>query len=78
MKPSRYFCLFLAALLVVNISFAQNQVGSVHNPADVIGPAVGSRPPQFKLRDQFDREQTLDSLRGKSGTLLVFFRSADW
>jgi hypothetical protein len=43
-----------------------------------IGLAAGQKAPAFSARDQFGREQTLDSLKGKNGTVLLFFRSADW
>jgi hypothetical protein len=43
-----------------------------------IGLAVGQKAPVFSVRDQFDRAQTLDTLRGSNGTVLLFFRSADW
>ena len=43
-----------------------------------IGLAVGQRAPPFSLRDEFGRVQTLDSLKGTNGTVLLFFRSADW
>jgi hypothetical protein len=43
-----------------------------------IGLAVGQRAPAFSLHDQFGRTQTLDSLKGANGTILLFFRSADW
>jgi hypothetical protein len=43
-----------------------------------IGLAVGQKAPAFSARDQFDRVQTLDTLRGTNGTVLLFFRSADW
>jgi hypothetical protein len=43
-----------------------------------IGLAVGQKAPAFSLRDQFGRIQTLDSLKGTNGTVLLFFRSADW
>ena len=43
-----------------------------------IGLAVGEKAPPFSIRDQFDRTQTLDTLKGKNGTVLLFFRSADW
>ncbi|HVS88840.1 MAG TPA: hypothetical protein VHF01_11555 [Candidatus Acidoferrum sp.] len=43
-----------------------------------IGLAVGQKAPAFSLRDQFGRVQTLDTLKGKNGTVLLFFRSADW
>lgn len=43
-----------------------------------IGLAVGQKAPAFSARDQFGNVQTLDSLKGKNGTVLLFFRSADW
>jgi hypothetical protein len=43
-----------------------------------IGIPVGQKVPQFSLRDQFGQTQTLDSLKGPQGTVLLFFRSADW
>lgn len=43
-----------------------------------IGLPVGQKAPAFSLRDQFGREQTLESLKGPRGTVLLFFRSADW
>ena len=43
-----------------------------------IGLAVGQKAPAFSLHDQSGRAQTLDSLKGANGTVLLFFRSADW
>lgn len=43
-----------------------------------IGLPVGQKAPKFLLRDQFGHEQTLESLKGPRGTVLLFFRSADW
>jgi hypothetical protein len=43
-----------------------------------IGLAVGQKAPDFSAQDQFGRLQTLDLLRGANGTVLLFFRSADW
>ena len=43
-----------------------------------IGLAVGQKAPAFTLPDQFGNIQTLDTLKGKNGTVLLFFRSADW
>lgn len=42
------------------------------------GPAVGQPVPDFSLQDQSGRTQTLKSVSGPKGTMLVFFRSADW
>jgi hypothetical protein len=43
-----------------------------------IGLAVGEKAPAFSIRDQFGRVQSLDTLKGRNGTVLLFFRSADW
>ena len=43
-----------------------------------IGFPVGQKALAFSARDQFGNEQTLESLRGSHGTVLLFFRSADW
>jgi len=43
-----------------------------------IGLPVGQKAPAFSARDQFGREQTLESLKAPHGTVLLFFRSADW
>ena len=43
-----------------------------------IGLALGQKAPAFSARDQFGQEQTLESLKGSRGTVLLFFRSADW
>jgi hypothetical protein len=43
-----------------------------------IGLAVGQKAPAFSARDQFGAQQTLETLKGPNGTVLLFFRSADW
>jgi hypothetical protein len=43
-----------------------------------VGPQVGQRVPGFRLPDQRGRQQTLSSVAGPKGTMVVFFRSADW
>ena len=43
-----------------------------------IGLQVGQKAPSFSARDQFGHEQSLAGLKGSKGTVLLFFRSADW
>jgi len=43
-----------------------------------IGLEVGQKAPAFSAPDQFGQQQTLESLKGPKGTVLLFFRSADW
>ena len=52
------------------------QVASIERMS--IGLAVGQKAPAFSVRDQFGRVQTLETLKGRNGTVLLFFRSADW
>lgn len=43
-----------------------------------LGPQVGQRGIDFTLPDQTGRIRPLKSIAGPKGTMLVFFRSADW
>ncbi len=49
-------------------------------PVDVAsrGPQVGEQVPGFSLPDQTGQVQTLDSILGPNGAILLFHRSADW
>lgn len=49
-------------------------VGAAPEP----GVKKGSAVPPFSLRDQNGHTQSLESLRGPKGLMLVFVRSADW
>ena len=67
----------LAALLS---GISTSTVAQSRTPIDVatLGPQVGERIPDFSLPDQNGQIQTLDSIRGPNGTMLLFHRSADW
>lgn len=43
-----------------------------------LGPQTGSTVPAFSAADQHGRMQTLSSIQGPKGAMLVFSRSADW
>ena len=43
-----------------------------------VGLEVGQRAPAFALTDQFGHQQSNETLKGLKGTVLLFFRSADW
>jgi len=45
---------------------------------DMPGVPAGKPAPPFRARDQFGKEQTLSSLMGPNGLVLLFFRSSDW
>jgi hypothetical protein len=63
----------LIALGVAIVSLASQQPD-----VSLLGPAVGASAPGFELTDQNGRMRTLDTVAGPQGTMLVFFRSADW
>jgi hypothetical protein len=42
------------------------------------GPEIGHTVPAFSAQDQDGKTQTLKSIMGPNGAMLVFFRSADW
>jgi hypothetical protein len=54
-----------------------NRAGQEMNSPS-IGLQIGARAPRFAARDQFGHEQSIETLRGSNGTVLLFFRSADW
>ena len=62
---------FLAAGILVSGVFAS----AVAIPT---GPEVGSTVPDFTLVDQFGKTQSVRTVLGPEGGLIVFYRSADW
>ncbi len=63
-------------VLLASISALAAQQAPVN--LDAMGPRVGAAAPTFSGIDQFGRTQTLGSVSGEQGVMLVFFRSADW
>lgn len=49
-----------------------------HSALPSTGPNVGQKMPPFTARDQFGHDVSRDALKGPNGTVLLFFRSADW
>jgi hypothetical protein len=52
--------------------------GSSQDASSSLGLRIGEKAPAFSARDQFDHDQSNDTLKGSKGTVLLFFRSADW
>ena len=67
--------LLLASIAVATIAYAQDV-----RRIDVskLGPQVGATVPDFSLPDQHGKKQTLQSVMGPKGAMVVFYRSADW
>jgi cytochrome oxidase Cu insertion factor (SCO1/SenC/PrrC family) len=63
-----------AILLLIGMGSAQTSADHAKGP----GVKIGETIPAFSLPDQNGKQQSLASLRGPKGLMLVFFRSADW
>ena len=63
---------------VFRLSAEQESPSPMSRPAPSIGLEIGQQTPAFALPDEFGQEQTNQTLKGANGTVLVFFRSADW
>jgi cytochrome oxidase Cu insertion factor (SCO1/SenC/PrrC family) len=65
---------------VLSLIFGAPAMAQDRTPVDLsaLGPQVGERVPDFELRDQQGQLQTLESVRGPNGSLILFHRSADW
>ena len=53
-------------------------IAALHGQTIKTGPDVGQQVPAFSALDQDGRTQTLKSIMGSKGAMLIFFRSADW
>jgi len=73
LRITTFFFFLLSA--ICGLATAQSRTAiDVHS----LGPQVGERVPGFRLPDQNGRIQTLESIMGPNGAMLLFHRSADW
>jgi len=70
--------LLLAVLMPAAAAGGQSVEERMKVDLSQVGPQIGERVPDFSLVDQTGRTQTLQSLMGPNGLMMVFFRSADW
>jgi hypothetical protein len=63
---------------VFGLASGQENPPTNHVALPPIGLEIGQRAPAFALSDQFGQEQSNETLKGLKGTVLLFFRSADW
>ena len=68
--------LFLAGLSTVATD--QENTSTNRALAPSVGLEIGQQVPIFALPDQFGHEHTNETLKGPKGTVILFFRSADW
>ena len=68
--------LFFVGLL--DVSSAQENPPTSQTAPPCVGLEIGRPAPAFALIDQFGHEQSNETLKGSKGTIVLFFRSADW
>ena len=68
--------LFFFGLLAV--PSGQENPDTNHAIIPSVGLEIGQQAPAFTLPDQFGHDQSNETLKGSKGTVLLFFRSADW
>ena len=68
--------LFLAGLFA--LPGGQENPPKSHSIAPSVGLEIGQQAPVFASLDQFGHQQSNETLKGSKGTVLLFFRSADW
>ena len=68
--------LFLIGMLT--LAGGQEKPAAADSVTPTIGLEIGRSAPPFSLTDQFGHEQTGQTLKGPKGTVILFFRSADW
>ena len=74
MKPTSVLC--SVALVILSVGALAQEVRKID--VGKLGPQVGARVPDFNLGDQRGKVWTLQSVMGPKGSMIVFFRSADW
>lgn len=67
--------LLLASLAFAGWGRSQSNRPAVSAP---IGLEIGQKAPALAATDQFGHQQSNETLKGSNGTILLFFRSADW
>jgi hypothetical protein len=81
MNKSRNIGMVILLLIVVSYvakSNSRSDPWQTEKMTQQVGIAEGQIAPAFKAADQFGHEQTNQTIAGKNGAVLLFFRSADW
>ena len=71
-RQLRHLLLAGALASLAPLSFADAEY------AEAWGPDIGTTAPLLAATDQNGKDQTLETLKGTNGILLVFNRSVDW
>jgi hypothetical protein len=74
----RSFNILILAVCLFALGCRSDKSSSVRPTTSSTGSNIGQKMPGFNACDQFGRDVSSDSLKGPNGTVLLFFRSADW
>jgi hypothetical protein len=78
LEPQEKVTAHLGDTVTVRGTLDEDAIQIISTEPMSIGLAVGQKAPNFAARDEFGKVQTLETLKGANGTVLLFFRSADW
>ena len=78
LEPQEKITAHLGDTVTVRGTLDEDTIQIISTEPMSIGLAVGQKAPNFAARDEFGNVQSLESLKGPNGTVLLFFRSADW
>jgi cytochrome oxidase Cu insertion factor (SCO1/SenC/PrrC family) len=70
--------MLIFTLLLQSFLFLGKTAIQASEARPVVGLPVGGIAPSFKVNDQSGQERSLKDIAGENGTILLFFRSADW
>ena len=70
--------MLLVSLALADAPDVRGQTQAKPAPEDQGGLKVGEKAPKFTLKDQEDKNRSLDEFLDKGKVALVFYRSADW
>jgi len=68
----------LFSIAVLAVATAQQKEPAAGVVTSSVGLEIGQRAPAFVLTDQFGHDQSNETLKSSKGTVILFFRSADW
>jgi cytochrome oxidase Cu insertion factor (SCO1/SenC/PrrC family) len=68
----------MSSLCLLAFGCGSEKSSSPHVASSSTGSNVGQKMPPFAAVDQFGQRISNETLKGTNGTVLLFFRSADW
>lgn len=77
-RQMKFGLAILCSLCFLALGSGQENSPSKPRPSPAFGLEIGRKAPAFSSRDQFGHDQSNQTLKGSDGTVLLFFRSADW